>query len=103
MIDDWLLLADVAAVVFATCVYGFIAWRSWRSHQVSAAILDGSLAAIFAVAAVIGTRGLLSISNPPWVVRLVVLAIVFLPALRSLRLWMEARAFIAAAEGVLDE
>lgn len=102
-LSDWLLLADVAVIVFATGVYGFIAWRSWRSRRIVPALLDGALALIFTIGAVVGTRRLLSTGDPPWVVRVVLLAIIFLPALRALRLWMEARAFISAAEGVMDD
>lgn len=100
---QWFLFADVAAVIFATGVFGFLAWRSLRAGDYGHAVVDGVLTLAYGVGILVGTRGLLDIPQPPWVSRLILLAVLLLPAVRALRDWVKARQFVSAAEAILDE
>lgn len=100
-LTHWLHVLDVASLVFAVGVYGFIGFRSWRCGRIVPALLDGMLALIFAATAFVSGRRLFAVDSP-WLGQVLFSAIVFFPALRSLRLWMEARTFIAVTEEVLN-
>lgn len=99
--SHWLQIIDVAALVFAVGVYGFIGWRSWRSRRIVPALLDGMLALIFAATAFASSRHLFAVDSP-WLGQVLFSAIVALPALRALNLWMEARTFISVTTEVLN-
>lgn len=100
---QWFLFADVAAIIFATGVFGFLAWRSIKAHDYGHAIMDGSLALVYGVGVLVGSRSLLDVPQPLWLSRILLLAILLLPAVRALRDWVKARQFVSAAEAAFDE